>query len=93
VSGNEKQTQVVINSGALQAFSFLISSRKNLIRETCWVISNIAAGSESQIQALIDANLIPSLLVVMQQEPLDVKREAAWALSNMCTGGTFDQLS
>lgn len=54
VSGNPLQTQAVIESGILKYLSQLIFHEKRSIRkETCWVISNIAAGTQQQIKALI----------------------------------------
>lgn len=51
VTGDDVQTQVVVNAGALQALSALMSSPKDGIRkEACWTISNITAGNPNQIQ-------------------------------------------
>ncbi len=51
VTGDDVQTQVVVNCGALQALLALLSSPKDGIRkEACWTISNITAGNPNQIQ-------------------------------------------
>ena len=56
VTGDDLQTQVVITSGALPALLSLLSSPKDGIRkEACWTISNVTAGSQLQIQSIIDA--------------------------------------
>ncbi len=36
---------------------------------------------------MIDANLIPPLVYVLQTADFKVKKEACWALSNASTGG------
>lgn len=82
------QTQVVIASGALPALLSLLSSPKEAIRkEACWTISNITAGSPTQIQAVIDANLIPPLINVLQNADFRTKKEACWGISNATSGG------
>jgi importin subunit alpha-1 len=51
VTGDDVQTQVVINCSALSALLSLLSSPKDGIRkEACWTISNITAGNTTQIQ-------------------------------------------
>ncbi len=51
VTGDDVQTQVIINCNVLSALSALLSSPKEGIRkEACWTISNITAGTTAQIQ-------------------------------------------
>jgi hypothetical protein len=51
VTGDDVQTQVIINCNALSALLSLLSSPKEGIRkEACWAISNITAGTSQQIQ-------------------------------------------
>lgn len=71
VSGNPLQTQAVIDSGVLKYLSMLIFHEKRSIRkETCWVISNIAAGTQQQIKALIVNDFLIILdKVIKQDEP------------------------
>jgi importin subunit alpha-6/7 len=46
VTGDDDQTQYVINAGALEALNALIYHPKKTIRkETCWSLSNITAGN------------------------------------------------
>ena len=54
-TGNAEQTQAVLACDALGAFGRLIDAgKKDLKKEACWIISNIAAGSAAQIDAVID---------------------------------------
>lgn len=83
VTGDDTQTQHVINIGALQSIKHLFSNSKNTIKkEACWTISNVTAGSADQIQAVIDAGLIPKLIYALHHEEFKTKKEACWALSN-----------
>jgi importin subunit alpha-1 len=66
----------------------LLSSPKEPIRkEACWTISNITAGNCNQIQSVIDANLIPPLINLLQHGEFKTKKEACWAISNATSGG------
>jgi hypothetical protein len=88
VTGDDVQTQVIINCGALPALLSLLSSTKDGIRkEACWTISNITAGNSTQIQAVIDANIVPPLIHLLQNGDFKTRKEACWAISNATSGG------
>ena len=44
------------------------------------------------LQAVIDANIIPPLVSLLGTAEFDIKKEAAWAISNATSGGTHDQI-
>lgn len=51
VTGDDVQTQVVLNCSVLPCLLSLLGSPKETIRkEACWTISNITAGNKNQIQ-------------------------------------------
>ncbi len=60
--------------------------------QACWTVSNITAGTKDQIQAVIDSGLIPPLIGLLATAEFDIKKEAAWAISNATSGGTADQI-
>lgn len=41
---------------------------------------------------VIDCNIIPPLLLLLQTAEFDIKKEAAWAISNATSGGTPAQI-
>ncbi len=45
-----------------------------------------------QIQAVLDAGILPPLVHLLATAEFDIKKEAAWALSNATSGGTADQI-
>ena len=93
VTGNDTQTQTIINAGCLNAILHLLSSPKEALRkEACWTISNITAGSTAQINSVIHANLILPLIEVLKHDDFKTKKEAAWAISNATSGGTREQI-
>jgi len=66
---------------------------KSLIKEACWAISNICAGNERQVQAIIGADIFPRLIQLMKDDQVqEIRREAAWAISNASSGGNALQI-
>ena len=49
-------------------------------------------GNRQQIQAVIDANLFPVLIEILQKSEFKTRKEAAWAITNATSGGTPDQI-
>ena len=85
LSGNEGQTQRMIDAGVIPALSKLLEmDRKAIRREACWALSNIAGGSSQQVQALFDATppVFPKVLEIVRTSTLDVRKEALWVLIN-----------
>ncbi|KAM8999616.1 LOW QUALITY PROTEIN: importin subunit alpha-7-like [Sarcophilus harrisii] len=71
----------------------LLSSPKESIRkEACWTISNITTGNRAQIQAVIDANIFPVLIEILQKAEFRTRKEAAWAITNATSGGIPEQI-
>ncbi len=83
----------MIESGALAAFHHLLGSEKeNIRKEACWTLSNITAGTQTQIQSVIDYNLVPPLIFLLGTGDYKTRREAVWALSNLTAGGAASQV-
>lgn len=88
VTGDDMQTQVMINSGLLPALAPLLNSPRETIRkEACWTVLNITAGNTEQIQAVIDNNLIPQTIRLLATGDYKTKKEACWAILNTLVGG------
>ena len=94
VTGDDMQTQVIVNCNVLQCLLQLLQSthKKSIKKEACWTISNITAGTKEQIQAVIETGIIGPLVHLLQTAEFDIKKEAAWAISNATSGGTHDQI-
>ena len=43
-------------------------------------------------QAIIEAGIILPLVLLLQHAEFDIKKEAAWAISNACSGGSHEQI-
>jgi hypothetical protein len=52
VSGNDKQTEIVLENGALDAMLPLLQQyhKQNVRKECCWALSNVAGGTAAQVQ-------------------------------------------
>ncbi len=51
VTGDDQQTQLVLDAGVLpHLLSLLQSPKESIKKEACWTLSNITAGIQSQIQ-------------------------------------------
>ena len=69
---------MIINCSALPALLLLLNSQKKGIRkDACWMISNITAGNKEQIQSVIDAGIMPPMIVLLMNAEFDIKKETA----------------
>nr|XP_027190276.1 importin subunit alpha-4-like isoform X2 [Cicer arietinum] len=91
VAGDEASTQILINNGVLPCLNKILvtQSDKIILKLACLVISNITAGTESQIQDVIDFHLVGPLVRLTEAE-FHIK-EAVWAIANG-TDGTREQI-
>ncbi len=93
MSGDDLQTQLMINYSVLPCLLSLLScSKKTIRKEACWAISNITAGHRYQIQAVIDCNIIPALINLVNNNSDFEKKDALWAISNVASGEFPEQI-
>lgn len=87
--GTRVCTQTLIDCGALSALKpFLNSPHTKIRKETCWVLSNIAAGSIDQVDALLHADLAPEIIRLLATDPdYRVRKEACWVIHNVTQRG------
>lgn len=45
-----------------------------------------------RFQAVIDSGIIAPLVYLMQNAEFDIKKEAAWAISNATSGGSYEHI-
>lgn len=76
VTGDDLQTDAVISAGGLPHLGALLRHhRVNIVKEAAWAISNITAGNMDQIQHVINADLVPPLINVLQFVSLFMDRK------------------
>ncbi|ORX44656.1 ARM repeat-containing protein [Piromyces finnis] len=74
----------VLALGINERFVELLKSPSPILQyETCWVITNIAAGTTEQTRTIIDAGAIPVLIELLRSENKEVRTQAAWSLGNI----------
>jgi len=57
------------------------------------MVSNITAGSRSQIDAVCASGIVPHLVWLIEHEEFDIRKEAAYALCNACIGSSRQTLN
>lgn len=93
VLGSDEQTQLVFDVGLLEVLPSLISHKTRAVRkEALWVLSNISAGSEAQVQVLLDSEVPAQAILQMGQYSMDLAVEVAYCISNMANAGTPEQI-
>ena len=89
-------TEVILECNAVPYLRQLIGHHNREIqKEACWTLSNIAAGTSSQIQAVIDSGAIPPLVDLVNNELTDkeVRSEACWVVLNATSCGNDEQIA
>jgi hypothetical protein len=99
-SGGTASTQALLDGRVLELLSPLLGAKKETAggsvqivmakptvrKEACWTVSNIAAGTPAQINALLAApGILPGIVTQLKMGPLKAKKEAAWA---RCSGSS-----
>ena len=88
-------TEVILECGAVPRLKELIThSNREIQKEACWTLSNIAAGTVDQIQAVIDSGAIPPLVTLVRDKKTDqeVRSEACWVVLNATSCGSDSQI-
>ncbi|NXU36434.1 IMA7 protein, partial [Drymodes brunneopygia] len=86
VTGDDIQTQV---RGEERDFLLGIQCAEKLFWEVLPMPSPVPALSS---QAVIDANIFPVLIEILQKAEFRTRKEAAWAITNATSGGTPEQI-
>ncbi|CAF4185724.1 unnamed protein product [Rotaria sordida] len=64
----------------------------NLDLDAYWTLSNITADIQSQIRAVIDANIFPSLINIVKHGDYKTRKDTAWVVTNVTSGSTSQQI-
>lgn len=81
---NANQTQKLLDLGVLDKMKYTLFNQSESIRqESAFIISNIAAGTQKQIETLIQQNFIQILYKIFINDKPKVKKEAIIAIANM----------
>jgi len=94
VTSTDMHTQAVLDAGALEALEpLLITSPKDVLKEVCWFISNITAGTVDQVGMVCSLGLVPPIVEHLRSNTcVKVRKESAWALANLATCGSPEHI-
>jgi hypothetical protein len=88
-------TEVILDCNAVPKLKELVThSNREIQKEACWTLSNIAAGTVDQIQSVIDAGAIAPLVKLVSSKGTDqeVRSEACWVVLNATSCGSDAQI-
>jgi importin subunit alpha-1 len=94
IAGEEDHTTAVLECGALRHLSKLLTHpRRNVRREAAWAVSNVAAGTAVQIEALMaEPGLMANVVQQLRTGEWNVRKEATWVISNIAATGSVAHL-
>ena len=89
ISGTDRQTQAAVEAQALRAIvPLLTNAKRNIRREACWAVSNVAAGTPQQISAMmLVPGLVQGVIHNLRSAEWVVRKEACWVVFNVATTG------
>ncbi|GMN44058.1 hypothetical protein TIFTF001_013260 [Ficus carica] len=91
--GPNDKIQDVIESGVCPRLVELLSHPSpTVLVPALRTVGNIVTGDDTQTQAVIEASIIQPLVHLLQNAEFDIKKEAAWAISNATSGGSHEQI-
>jgi hypothetical protein len=85
--------QAILDMGVLPLMAPLMEQHVDPVirKECCWMLSNVAAGTHVQVQAVLDSGLMPFVWRCLSDPDLKMKEEALFVVANIGGTGTPDQ--
>ncbi|KAL1526698.1 hypothetical protein AB1Y20_015398 [Prymnesium parvum] len=85
VTGSNEATQVVVDAGFIDKLALILRPpcKMQMRKEACWALSNIAAGTEQQLDAVLHSRTMPLLVERFEKDEYEVRKEAAWCVANV----------
>jgi hypothetical protein len=77
--------QQVVDSGAVPVLMMLMkeAAYPQLQYEACWIVTNIASGSNLQCQSVVDKGCIDLFLQLLYENRPFLNEQALWGLGNL----------
>src|SRR5262245_11278962 len=89
----DHHVQAVLDQGALSYFPALLQHpRKKINRKAISCLSNITAGNQQRVQTVINANLLPLVIMRLETGDFQTQKKAARAIRNLTISGSQDQI-
>lgn len=93
LQGDDDQTSMLVKAEVIPALKALMTHfDADIRRDVLWSISNITAGTQLHIHAIIDAEIYPHLIDLLSlSAPVTGQQEALWAIGNVAAHGKPQQ--
>ncbi|KAJ1813387.1 hypothetical protein LPJ56_005181 [Coemansia sp. RSA 2599] len=95
-AGTDSQThELVCKPGVVRLLVQCIESTSSraVEKESLWVLSSITACCKADVDAVVDAGVVPDLVRIIEKQNFDIKKEAAFSLLNIAiVGGRIGDL-
>jgi len=89
--GPNDRIEAVLNAGVAPRLVELLHVQNTAQTPALRTVGNIATGDDPQTQRIINLNVLPSLLWMLDNPKKNLRKEACWTISNI-TAGTQDQI-
>ena len=67
-------TQLVIDAGIVPKLHVLLGhDNANIRKECCWTLSNLWAGSVSQVEVVFNSGALDKIIQVINEDEIDIK--------------------
>lgn len=94
VSGDDKNTEYLLNQGFLKLMIHLLETctAQSIIKDACWAVSNVAAGTVKQTKAVCEEpNLLELVVSQLHSGDFKTQKECGWVFANICMTGSTDE--
>eukprot|EP01016_Furgasonia_blochmanni_P013011 TRINITY_DN16564_c0_g1_i2.p1 TRINITY_DN16564_c0_g1~~TRINITY_DN16564_c0_g1_i2.p1 ORF type:complete len:298 (+),score=35.15 TRINITY_DN16564_c0_g1_i2:577-1470(+) len=93
VTGDDSMTEAVVNQGCVEkVINLMKHSSKNVRKDACFLLSNVAAGTKAQIQRILECpEFFANVKHCIVNEGGEIKHEALWIVGNILAGGSIEQ--
>ncbi|KII61914.1 Importin subunit alpha-5 [Thelohanellus kitauei] len=89
----EKHTQFLLDHGILSHLQpMLTTTNQEVKKQIYFILSNIAAGTRSQMLTLFPLNIFPQIIKDLEEGEREVKSEACWLISNVISRCTYEEV-
>ncbi|KAG9393938.1 importin subunit alpha-3-like [Carpediemonas membranifera] len=85
---------LVISARGLPALAQVVSTGPDpIVREALWALSNVAAGTQSQLTAALAEGVLPVVTRLVEQGSHAIRREAVFFIRNFTMNASLSQLT
>lgn len=92
-TGTTEMTQSLLNKRILdKALCLLHNAKPPLRKEIAWLVSNITAGTRDQIDEVLSHSIITSVMKLLIESDLNVKKEATYIFYNIAILASPNQI-